>query len=118
MILFVLDHIDELKYDKPFLFPHGNLKTDTLRTHFSKVGIGLGEVLVYETIPNPNLRKELADTTADFTQIPEYVVFFSPSGVQSSISLIRAIDADLSLVKVSNYVIVLSVIVNQLSSQF
>lgn len=64
--------------------------------------LALGEVHVYDTIPNPNLKQELANVTLNFTAIPEYVVFFSPSGVESSIDFLRLVQNDLSNVKVKN----------------
>lgn len=66
-----------------------------------EVQLALGEVHVYDTIANPDLRQELADVTQSFTAIPEYVVFFSPSGVESSIDFLRLVESDLSSVKVN-----------------
>ncbi|KAJ8952153.1 hypothetical protein NQ318_018490 [Aromia moschata] len=87
-------------YDKPFLFPHGNLKTDTLNLELGKEGVKMEGVLVYDTIANPNIEKELADATDNFTSISEYVVFFSPSGLRSSINYLRKIPLDLNDVKI------------------
>ncbi|KAJ8920147.1 hypothetical protein NQ315_011806 [Exocentrus adspersus] len=87
------------EYHKPFLFPHGNLKTDIFNLELGKEGIQVEEVLVYETIANPSISNELADVTDNLTSIPEYVVFFSPSGFQSSIEHLKKIPVDLSSVK-------------------
>ncbi|XP_018579114.1 uroporphyrinogen-III synthase isoform X2 [Anoplophora glabripennis] len=89
-------------YRKPFLFPHGNLKTDTLNLELGKEGIEIKGVLVYDTIANPSILKEISDVTDDLTSIPEYVVFFSPSGFHSSIDHLRKIPVDLNKVKLSD----------------
>ncbi|KAK9877272.1 hypothetical protein WA026_017663 [Henosepilachna vigintioctopunctata] len=75
--------------DKPFLFPHGNLKTDTLKIELSKSNISIEGVLVYDTLSNPNIEEEFADVTEKFTLFPEYIIFFSPSGVRSSVEILR-----------------------------
>lgn len=84
------------------MFPHGNLKTDTLYGRFKDFGVCLDETLVYETIPNPNLSQEFNEATSNFTALPEYVVFFSPSGIQSTLKFIQMVDVDLALIKVYN----------------
>ncbi|XP_045473579.1 uroporphyrinogen-III synthase-like [Harmonia axyridis] len=76
---------------KPFLFPHGNLKTDTLKIELGKSNIDIEGVLVYDTLANPNIEEDFRIATNDFTEFPEYVVFFSPSGVRSSIKLFRKV---------------------------
>lgn len=83
-------------FTKPFLFPHGNLKTDTLY----KQGLRLDETLVYETVANPCLEDDFASVTNGFAVVPEFVVFFSPSGVQSTLDCIKRVPVDWSLLKV------------------
>lgn len=52
-------------------------------------------VLVYETVANPDIEKEIAEVTDNYQNIPEYIVFFSPSGLTSSLnSLKKAQDFD------------------------
>lgn len=86
---------------KPFLFPHGNLKTDTLNNELAKARLIMDNVLVYETVANPQIEREFSLATRQLTELPEFVVFFSPSGLTSTIDLIRAVTGvDLSLVKV------------------
>ncbi|KAJ8935062.1 hypothetical protein NQ314_013035 [Rhamnusium bicolor] len=87
-------------YNKPFLFPHGNLKTDTLNLELGKEGLTIEGVLVYDTIANPNIEKEMKNVTDDFSSIPEYVVFFSPSGLHSSVNYLKKIPVDLDNVKI------------------
>lgn len=86
-------------YTKPFLFPHGNLKTDTLNLELQKDGLTIQGVEIYETIANPNIETDIAKATDQFQTIPEYVVFFSPSGFNSSIEFIKRIHVDLKQLK-------------------
>ena len=76
---------DENKHIKPFLFPHGNLSSDSSQTKLTNANISLDEILVYETLPNPKLKEELDAETNSFKSVPEFVVFFSPSGVRNTV---------------------------------
>lgn len=93
--------LEKSAYSKSFLFPHGNLKTDTLNLELGKEGIQIEGVLTYDTIANPHISKEVSYATDNLTSIPEYVVFFSPSGFRSSIDYLKKIPVDLDNVKVS-----------------
>ncbi|XP_018336370.1 uroporphyrinogen-III synthase isoform X2 [Agrilus planipennis] len=68
---------------RPFLMPCGNLKTDTIETRLNEFKIPTEAVTVYETITNPNFAREFSNVTDDFEKIPEFMVFFSPSGVKA-----------------------------------
>lgn len=72
-------------YNMPFLYPHGNLKGDTFSQLKKEKGIAVESVLAYDTINNPNIFDEMKVATNNFTRIPEYVIFFSPSGVHSTL---------------------------------
>lgn len=85
---------DKNKYDKPFLFPHGNLKTDILKNRIQSE-LSLHEICMYDTIPNPRVEEELKSVTNCYTSIPEYVVFFSPSGVNSTLSYLKEMNINL-----------------------
>lgn len=73
----------------PFLFPHGNLKTDTLKREFEGTLIKMDLVHVYDTLPNPNIENDIKEATDNYTKLSEFVVYFSPSGVHSSIDHLR-----------------------------
>ncbi|RZC42704.1 uroporphyrinogen-III synthase, partial [Asbolus verrucosus] len=90
---------DSPNYSKPFLFPHGNLKTDTLKLELGKENLEVEGVLVYDTLPNPDIENDLSKATNEFTKIPEFVVFFSPSGFRNSIPYLRKIQ-DFDLMKI------------------
>lgn len=76
---------------KPFLFPHGNLKTDTLSRELGHSGISMDDVLVYDTEANPDIEKEIAEVTDNYQNIPEYIVFFSPSGLTSCVDFLKKV---------------------------
>ncbi|CAG9862648.1 unnamed protein product [Phyllotreta striolata] len=77
---------EKTNYRKPFLYPHGSLKTDTLTAELEKENICLDGILVYHTKENPNIEEEMKKSTQNFQNIPEFLVFFSPSGVQATLS--------------------------------
>ncbi|XP_044271912.1 uroporphyrinogen-III synthase-like isoform X2 [Tribolium madens] len=52
---------NKTQFTKPFLFPHGNLKTDTLKLELGKENVLIEEVLVYDTLPNPDIGQELSE---------------------------------------------------------
>lgn len=58
------------------------------------------EVLVYDTMPNPSLPDDLARITNNYTEIPEYVVFFSPSGLNNTIEFLTKVPVDFQSLKV------------------
>lgn len=81
--------IGKSEYEKPFLFPHGNLKTDTLSRELGQYGISMEDVLVYDTVANAEIEKEIVEVTNNYQNSPEYIVFFSPSGLNSSIYFLK-----------------------------
>lgn len=54
-------------------------------------GISMEGVLVYDTMSNPNIEQDIAELTDNFQNIPEYIVFFSPSGLNSSLKILQKI---------------------------
>ncbi|XP_044271911.1 uroporphyrinogen-III synthase-like isoform X1 [Tribolium madens] len=91
---------NKTQFTKPFLFPHGNLKTDTLKLELGKENVLIEEVLVYDTLPNPDIGQELSECTNNFTDIPEFIIYFSPSGLHSSIKYLRKLLTDCDDVKI------------------
>ncbi|XP_066154190.1 uroporphyrinogen-III synthase-like [Euwallacea fornicatus] len=84
---------------KPFLIPHGNLKSDTINLELEKGGIGVECLEVYDSVVNNKIGHDLAEATQNFQLIPEYVAFFSPSGFYSSIEHLRRLPIDLKEIK-------------------
>ncbi|KAK0058216.1 uroporphyrinogen-III synthase isoform X2 [Biomphalaria pfeifferi] len=66
---------------KPLLYPCSNIHRDTLTEAFTTHGIAFTEVISYETCPNKDLKNSLLTALHDMG-LPDYTVFFSPSGFQ------------------------------------
>lgn len=79
---------------KPFLFPCGNLKKDTLYQRFKEYNLELKCVTVYETQRDEKLEKNFEDLSNDFDKIPEYFLYFSPSGVNFTTELMKNLPLD------------------------
>ncbi|KAL4232258.1 uroporphyrinogen-III synthase [Mactra antiquata] len=82
--------IEELNdTEKAILYPCGNLRKDTLSLKLKQAGFTLNEIEVYETIRNKEINSRVKDYI-DKKGTPEYVVYFSPSGVQCTENLISS----------------------------
>ncbi|KAK6174345.1 hypothetical protein SNE40_017642 [Patella caerulea] len=77
--LIISDH--SKSSDLPILYPCANIRRDTLCDLMKQNDIIYKEVIAYETCKNERL-EEAVQTSIDNRGIPEYCVFFSPSGVQ------------------------------------
>lgn len=89
--------IQEVKGEKdllPFLFPCSNLKQDTLQKNLENAGLCVSPLEIYETVQHPKLKKNLVQVLDD-SEI-EYLVFFSPSGVNFSQEIAIQESKDLS----------------------
>lgn len=64
-----------------FLFPCGNLRSETLPNILQSAELTVDAVTVYETAENENLQKELVELN-DAAEEPYCLVFFSPSGCE------------------------------------
>ncbi|XP_065892257.1 uroporphyrinogen-III synthase-like [Dysidea avara] len=85
---------------KPLLFPCGNLKREELPTLLNSAGIPLHTVTCYQTMPHSNCAKNVREIAT--LGSPDWIVFFSPSGVQYSIeALMTAIPSLKDTVKVA-----------------
>lgn len=85
------------------MFPHGNLKSDTLNLELEKQGLEIEGIEVYDTIANPNIESDLSEVTNGYQSIPEYIVFFSPSGLSSSLPYLQKVSVKLNQIKVSKF---------------
>ncbi|KAK4875848.1 hypothetical protein RN001_012270 [Aquatica leii] len=72
---------DKNQITKPLLFPCGNFKTDTLIELLDNDGIKVEAVTVYETVASSTLEDDFNSVTSNWTNIPEFFAYFSPSGV-------------------------------------
>lgn len=76
-------------YNKPFLFPCGNLKKETLQQRLKEHNIEVEPITIYETKKNEHLAEEFSNLTNNFTNISEFVIFFSPSGVHFTAEIFK-----------------------------
>ncbi|KAK2191149.1 hypothetical protein NP493_58g01005 [Ridgeia piscesae] len=67
--------------EKPVLLPCGNLRRETIPTALAEAGVSVNSITVYETIPNPAIRDQLEEI-ARRLEVPEFFVYFSPSGIK------------------------------------
>lgn len=74
---------------KSLLLPCGNLKTDTLINELNKASIPVDIITVYQTVINSTLENDFNILTKNYTEIPEYFVYFSPSGVNCTYDYIQ-----------------------------
>ena len=77
--------IDNENHKKKFLFPKGNLARSSLESVLTSRGHEVDEVTVYRTIPNRDLRSGLQTEK----ELPDYIVFFSPSGAAASLPVLQ-----------------------------
>nr|QIT07811.1 uroporphyrinogen III synthetase [Sinohyriopsis cumingii] len=83
---------------RPFLYPCGNLKRDTLSVKLKDAGLSVKEIEVYETVPSPTIEEDF-DKFVQCEGLPEYVVYFSPSGVKNTKVLILKESLPVQLIK-------------------
>ncbi|XP_033106830.1 uroporphyrinogen-III synthase-like [Anneissia japonica] len=80
---------------RPLLFPCGNLRRETIPQSLDDEGISFESVTVYETTAHPEIDESFRNLIKN-EGVPDYIVFFSPSGVRFSCeaisSLIPAMD--------------------------
>ena len=80
-------YIIESKADiKSLLYPCGNLRRDTLSVKLKAERISLQEIVVYETVKCKTIREDI-EKIIDLHGEPQYLVYFSPSGVQYTADL-------------------------------
>lgn len=71
---------------------------DGLERALAKGNVSLNCVEVYNTMPHPNIEDNVLCALAE--EVPEYVVYFSPSGINSSLPSFKQADVDLNQIKV------------------
>lgn len=75
--IIISQNSDKVPAMKPFLFPSGNLKQDTLEKSLKKSSINVTSVEIYETVEDPKMEKSIQDLKAVHV---DFMVYFSPSG--------------------------------------
>ncbi|KAJ0173880.1 hypothetical protein K1T71_010026 [Dendrolimus kikuchii] len=73
--------LKENNENSKFLFPCGNLRSETIPTTLQSAGVTVDALTVYETKENENLKLDLMELN-ESEEDPCCVVFFSPSGCE------------------------------------
>ena len=85
-------------FEKPLLFPCGNLRKDDLPSLLAAKDRDFRALTCYETSADPKLQSNLQSAFAE-TGNPSFIVFFSPSGVEYTAPLLEKIGVDVHAVK-------------------
>lgn len=94
---FIFENLEGCRLECPFLFPCGNLRQDTLQLKLVDYGYYLDPIEVYETVAHSDLELNLREYLID--EKPQYIAFFSPSGVNNTIAILKKLEIDLSQYK-------------------
>lgn len=86
-------------FDKPLLYPCGNLGRDELPKLLAQQDRDFRALTSYETKAHPQLRQTVQKLTTT-GKTPQIVVFFSPSGVKFVLPVFHNLGVDLTGVKV------------------
>uniref|UniRef100_A0A6M2DH34 Uroporphyrinogen-III synthase n=1 Tax=Xenopsylla cheopis TaxID=163159 RepID=A0A6M2DH34_XENCH len=89
----------KLLFQKPLLLPCGNLKMDILPSKLGNENIPLISLEVYETIPSTQFEAKFLEVTNSGTHLPEYIVFFSPSGLSLSQQIFQKFNVQTDKIK-------------------
>ncbi|GLV32810.1 Uroporphyrinogen III synthase 1 [Carabus blaptoides fortunei] len=97
------NHLSELiihdNFKLPFLFPCGNLRKETLGQRLSEYNIKLDAITVYETVKSPRLESDFIELTSNLKNLPEYLVYFSPSGLKFTKDILKDFSVELNTIK-------------------
>lgn len=85
-------------FDKPLLYPCGNLGRDELPKLLVSQDRDFRALTCYETSEHPQLKSSVQKWMNE--ELPMYIVFFSPSGVNFSLQVFKALGFTLNKVKV------------------
>lgn len=83
---------------KPFLYPCSNIRKDSVPDILKASGIQVAEIISYKTTCHPCIQ-ESWEYLIRSEGNPEYLVFFSPSGVEFVIPVLLSMLTDLSVFK-------------------
>lgn len=86
-------------FDKPLLFACGNIKRDELPRLLANADRDFRALTCYETLQHPSLKSKLQDLISKGPR-PNYIVFFSPSGVSYVLPILKSSGFDLTGVKI------------------
>lgn len=94
---FIFENLEGGQMQKPFLFPCGNLRQDTLQAKLDEFGYTLDPLEVYETVAHSELESSLQQALTN--ENTAYIAFFSPSGVNYTNAILQKLNMNLDNVK-------------------
>ncbi|KAL1137717.1 hypothetical protein AAG570_009413 [Ranatra chinensis] len=86
------------KFDRPLLLPCGNLSGDSLQRMLEEGGVSVDALEVYKTNPHPELEKNMKAALG--VSFPDYALYFSPSGIDSTFPIFEKLGLNMDLIKV------------------
>ncbi|CAL4083635.1 unnamed protein product [Meganyctiphanes norvegica] len=86
-------------FDKPLLFPCGNIKRDELPRLLANADRDFRALTCYETSQHPSLKSKIQDLISKGLR-PNCIVFFSPSGVSYVLPILKSAGFDLTGMKI------------------
>ncbi|GLH05935.1 Uroporphyrinogen-III synthase [Gryllus bimaculatus] len=92
--------ITQKSYNHPLLFPCSDIRRSTLPLCLSQKNVPYREITVYCTQKNPCLEEMLCNVTNGGEEYPEYLVFFSPSGVKHCLPILFQLSIPLGDTKI------------------
>lgn len=84
------------------MFPHGNLRSDSVLDNLKGEGLLADCIEVYETKAHPDLEKNLQDVFN--RRRVNVVIFFSPSGVKYALPIMKKLVDYIHTIKVSDII--------------
>lgn len=88
---------ETVAFDKPLLYPCGNLGRDELPKLLVKHDRDFRALTSYETSQHPQLKYTIQKA---ISEMPTYMVFFSPSGVNFTLPVLKSLGVDVTGVKI------------------
>ncbi|XP_071525943.1 uroporphyrinogen-III synthase-like [Panulirus ornatus] len=89
---------ETIAFDKPLLYPCGNLGRDELPKLLVKHDRDFRALISYETSQHTELKCTIQKLISE--RLPSYMVFFSPSGVNFTLSVLKSLDVSVTGVKI------------------
>lgn len=87
-------------YEKPFLYPIGSLTQKNFKIKLKENNIDVDEVLIYKTKPHHELEENILKVKIALNKNSAYFIYFSPSGVNFTLPLLKKHEVNLETVKV------------------
>ncbi|XP_014680161.1 PREDICTED: uroporphyrinogen-III synthase-like [Priapulus caudatus] len=91
---FIINEMEELPATdeaKPLLFPCSSSRQESLPTMLTNAGVGLECIAAYETRQHVEVTSSL-HTFHENHGVPDYIVFFSPSGVSYTLETLKRLN--------------------------